>query len=330
MEKTTSQKILDYIKRNGQASGKELEDYLGTIGSRAVRKQLKNLLDKGFLSKAGRPPKVYYLLALHNFQKVNEQSLSLPDKKTFDVIEDRYLFISPTGEAKYGWEGFTLWCEKTKQDPVKTAGEYITTLKRYDKFRRGDLISGIEKMKHTFEKVFLDKLFYLDFYSIERFGKTKLGQMLLYAKQSQNKTLIRNIVGEIKNKIQKVVRKYEIDGVLFIPPTVKREVQFMKELENGLKLSIKTLGVAKVKTEIAVPQKTLSRLEDRIENAKRTIVVDDTGSYKNILIIDDAVGSGSTLNETARQIKRKGICSGQVIGLAITGSYKGFDVISEV
>jgi len=54
------------------------------------------------------------------------------------------------------------------------------------------------------------------------------------------------------------------------------------------------------------------------------------GSYKNILLIDDAVGSGSTLNETAGQIKRKGICKGQVIGLTITGSFKGFDVISEV
>ena len=52
--------------------------------------------------------------------------------------------------------------------------------------------------------------------------------------------------------------------------------------------------------------------------------------YNNILLIDDAVGSGSTINETAKKIKQKGICKGRVIGLAITGSFKGFDVISEV
>lgn len=326
MEETTTQKILDYIRKNNQASGKELVEYLGTIGARAVRKQLKNLLDRGLLEKNGRPPKVYYSLV----EKKAPFVLPQIDKKAFKVIEERYLFISPTGEAKYGWEGFLLWCEKTKQNPVKTASKYVATLKKYDKFRREDLISGMDKMKHTFDAVFLDKLFYLDFYSIERFGKTKLGQMLLYAKQSQNRALIRKIVEEIKEKIQKVIREYRVDGVLFVPPTVKREIQFMKELENGLKLPIKTLTVAKVKTEISVPQKTLNKLEDRIENAKRTIVVEDTGSYKNILLIDDAVGSGSTLNETARQIKRKGICSGQVVGLAITGSYKGFDVISEV
>jgi len=154
--------------------------------------------------------------------------------------------------------------------------------------------------------------------------------MLLYAKQSQNKELIRKIVEQIQRRLKGVAREYKIDGVLFIPPTVKREVQFMKELENGLNLPMKTLAVAKVKTEIIVPQKTLNKLEDRIENAKRTIVVEDTGFYKNILLIDDAVGSGSTFNETARQVKRKGMCSGKIIGLAITGSFKGFDVISEV
>jgi hypothetical protein len=42
------------------------------------------------------------------------------------------------------------------------------------------------------------------------------------------------------------------------------------------------------------------------------------------------VGSGATLNETALQVKRMKVCSGKIIGLAITGSYKGFDVIIEV
>lgn len=59
-------------------------------------------------------------------------------------------------------------------------------------------------------------------------------------------------------------------------------------------------------------------------------MVSDNSQHGNILLIDDAVGSGSTLNETARQIREKGICNDKIIGLAITGSFKGFDVISEV
>ncbi|HWY79313.1 MAG TPA: hypothetical protein VNW29_03055 [Candidatus Sulfotelmatobacter sp.] len=104
----------------------------------------------------------------------------------------------------------------------------------------------------------------------------------------------------------------------------------MKELEKQLNLPVQVLTVTKIKTDIIIPQKTLPRLEDRIENAKHTIIVDDTRKYKNVLLIDDAVGSGSTLNETAKQLKDKKLVSGQIIGLAITGSFKGFDVISEV
>ncbi|MFA6622451.1 MAG: hypothetical protein WCV43_08870, partial [Candidatus Caldatribacteriota bacterium] len=76
-------------------------------------------------------------------------------------------------------------------------------------------------------------------------------------------------------------------------------------------------------------QKTLNKLDDRIDNAKKTIVVEDCFQYNNVLLIDDAVGSGATLNETAAQIKQNKIAK-NVIGLAITGSFKGFDVISEV
>lgn len=323
---TTSQKIIDFISKNGQASGKELTSYLGNITARAVRKQLKNLLDKGTLRKIGRPPKVYYLFAKDR-EIIDKSNV---DQNTLRIINNRYLFISPIGEAKGGWEGFLAWCKKTKQDPIKTAEDYVSTLKKFDHFRKNNLIDGMQKMKNTFKEVFLDDLFYLDFYSIERFGKTKLGQMLLYAKQSQNISLMKELIAEIRPRILEVINRYKIDGVLFIPPTVKREIQFMKILEEQLQLSIKKISVAKIRTQIIIPQKTLSKLEDRIENARQTIIVDETALYKNVLLIDDAVGSGATLNETARQIKNKRLVSGKIIGLAITGSFKGFDVISEV
>ena len=149
-------------------------------------------------------------------------------------------------------------------------------------------------------------------------------------KQSQNISLIRRLVDEIRPEIVRLIHSQNIDGILFIPPTVKREIQFMKELEEKLRLPINTLSVTKIKTEIIVPQKTLSKLEDRIENAKKTIIVDDKKIYKNLLLIDDAIGSGATMNETARQIRNKNLASNNIIGLAITGSFKGFDVISEV
>lgn len=124
--------------------------------------------------------------------------------------------------------------------------------------------------------------------------------------------------------------KLKFDGIGFIPPTVKREVQLMKVLERGLIKNKRSVKITKVKTEIAVPQKTLNKLNDRIENARSTFVVEDNAIYNNILLIDDAVGSGATMNQIAGKIRDKNICQGEIIGLAITGSFKGFDVISEV
>src|SRR3989344_5054872 len=171
---------------------------------------------------------------------------------------------------------------------------------------------------------------FIDFYSIERFGKTKLGQLLLYAKQSQNRHLIKELIVDIKPAIAQLIKKNNIEAIGFIPPTVKREVQFMKELERQLHFKVAKISIFKIRNGISVPQKTLNKLEDRIENAKKTMVVDTTKQYKNILLIDDAVGSGATLNEIAAQIKTKGVGSGKIFGLAVTGSFKGFDVISEV
>lgn len=323
---STSEKIIKYITERGQASGKQLSDHLDGITARAVRKQLKNLLDKKVLRKVGKPPKVYYSLKENEKEYLVEEA----DKKIKKIIDERYLFISPIGKSKSGWEGFLSWCRKTKQDPLQTSKDYMVTLKKFDAMRKNGFIDGLAKMKNTFREVFLDRLFYLDFYSIERFGKTKLGQTLLYAKQSQSVRLIQDLIKEIHPKIVVLMDKYDIDGVLFIPPTVKREIQFMKELEKRLKLPVRTISVAKIRTDIIIPQKTLSKLEDRIENARYSIVVEDTGSFKNILLIDDAVGSGATMNETARQIKVRRMLSGKIIGLAITGSFKGFDIISEV
>jgi DNA-binding transcriptional ArsR family regulator len=324
MTTDTRVKILEYIKIHNHVRVPDLVREL-QITRASVHRQLNKLRDEGKLEKIGKPPKVYYSLAS---KKIDY--LHLADKAILKTINARYLYISPTGEEKRGWDGFLAWCEKTKQDPIKTANEYISTIKKFDKYKEGNLIDGMVKMKKTFKDVFLDKLYYLDFYSIERFGKTKLGQLLLYAKQSQSLVLMNQLNEQIRPEILRVIKEKRIDGILFIPPTVKREIQIMKELERQLALPMQTLSVTKIKTDIIVPQKTLSKLDDRVENAKKTIIVEDKKKYKNVLIIDDAVGSGATMNETARQIKDNSLVSGKIIGLAITGSFKGFDVISEV
>lgn len=324
MKTETSSKIQEYIRDHRQATAKELANFL-KISPQALFRQLAKLQEKDIIKKIGRPPRVFYFIKEQTVK--TDVALQAGLKK---IIDAEYLIITPTGERKVGADGFVYWCHKTHQPIEKTAQEYVDTWKSCNKYRKNGLIDGTSKLNSTFQNTFLDKLFYIDFYSIERFGKTKLGQLLLYGKQSQNKKMIQEIIDLVQPYLTDLVKKYNIDGIGFIPPTVKREVQFMTVLERELQLKAHIIPIIKLKTEVVVPQKTLNKLEDRIENAQKTIIVQANAQYKNILLIDDAVGSGATLNETAQQIRVNGICSGKIIGLALTGSFKGFDVISEV
>lgn len=320
------QKIIKYVKEMGAVSAKDLIEYI-SISKQALFLHLKYLIENNYLSKIGSPPRVFYIL--NEEEKKNLDVVFSKDIQ--EIIDKNFLLITPIGKIKEGIEGFIFWCSSNNLDPKKTAKEYVDTLNKYDKHRlKSGLIDGTQKIKNSFDKIFLNKIFYLDFYEIERFGKTKLGQLLLYSKQSQDKRLIKNISFVIKDRILNLIKEYKIDAVCFIPPTVKREIQFMKELEKNLNLSLKKINIIKIKSDIAVPQKTLSKIVDRVKNAENTFFVNDKGFYNNILIIDDAVGSGSTLNIVAKKIKQAKINKGKIIGLAITGSYKGFDVISEV
>jgi DNA-binding Lrp family transcriptional regulator len=311
----TSEKILKFLEENSQTATGTLVDYL-EITDRAVRKQLKSLLDSGQIMKAGKPPRVYYSLAPQVVENNVDEKI---DQRIYKLIEKEFYYISPRGSVHEGYEGFVYWCDERKMNVQKTAERYAEIIKKYHAYRRNGLIDGTYKIVASFDEVALDKVFYVDFYSMEIFGKTKLGQLLLFAKQSQNRKLINEIADIIKPALLRVIEKYHIDGVAFIPPTVKR-----------LNLDVRIVSVNKIQTPITVPQKTLTKIEDRIINARETMSLDDTGNYQNILLIDDALGSGATLNEVAKKIRQKGICKGKIIGFVITGSFKGFEVISEV
>ena len=211
MRTDTKQKLLAYIKLRRSVSAKEMVEHL-EISKQAIFKHLAVLLRDNDIKKVGRPPKVFYSLCVD--QKI--VPIGHVDMVIKKIIDERYLYISPSGEITHGWKGFLRWSEKTAQEPVKTAAEYIATLARYDAFRKNGLIDGMKKMKATFKDPALDALLYVDFYSIERFGKTKLGQTLLNAKQSQDKRMMKSIAEEVRTHAEMLIEKYHIDGVVCV------------------------------------------------------------------------------------------------------------------
>ncbi|HVU85100.1 MAG TPA: hypothetical protein VHC50_09675, partial [Puia sp.] len=229
-------------------------------------------------------------------------------------------------------DAFDYWCRQRKLPVLKTLAEFKTTKIKYEDYYDEDgTINGIEKLKNTkgYDKIWLDELYYLDFYAIERFGKTRLGTLLHYAKQGQNKYLMSIMLKEIAPAIKNFMKLHEADAVGFVPPTIRREVQLMKYLQSQLKISLPVIEIKKLSGIIPVPQKSLSKLDERIRNAENTFAVTEQRHFKHLVLIDDAVGSGSTLNQISGKIKGKKVAD-KITGLAIVGSFKGFDVITDI
>lgn len=333
MLSTTRPFILQFIRQRGQARAHDLIKELN-LSRVTIHKHLKQLIIKGELQKIGVAPLVYYLIPE---PKKTAKPVVLPPEVE-KTLENRYLYISPKGDILPGLKGFMVWQSNTQQQNTPAlAKKYFTIRQEADQFMTKDgWVDAISRLRAVFSNSVVNNLYYQDFYSLPIFGKTKLGQLVLYAKQSQNRQLINELVKEVKPVIDKIITKYKIKAVAFIPPTVPRQLQFIQEFQQSLNLALPTIPLVKVRSgRVIVAQKTLSKLADRIENARNTIFTkpaaqSKTFKYSSLLLIDDAVGSGATLNETANKLKKEGWVSQKIIGFAIVGSYKGFDVISEI
>nr|MDD3719828.1 HTH domain-containing protein [Candidatus Gracilibacteria bacterium] len=326
MKTTTKNDIVEYIRANAPVSINMIKEKFN-LSNQIIHRHIKSLIEQGSIYKVGTPPKVFYfafsneIISFTNGQLVTDNSF----------LDENFVFFGPDGSLKYGKDGFIFWCQRHNLDYTKEYEIYKHTIKKYLEYKdKNGFIDGLTKMKATFGEVYLDKVFYLDFYSIEKYGKTMLGNLMLYAKQTGSKELAMKILEKIKEPIYKLIEIEGIDSYAFIPPSIDRKVQLMDLLKKGLGLPFKELKLMKIFKNTPVPQKSLSKAEDRVINARDTIYVKDRDFLSDtILLIDDAVGSGATLNETAKKIKEQKIAK-HVIGLAIVGSFKGFEVISEV
>jgi predicted transcriptional regulator len=336
-KRSYKQIILEFIKHNYEVSPIEIITKTG-ISQQTVHNNLKNLIEEHLITKKGNGLNVSYSFNKYLHQKQEYDFLDSIELR-FDTINQNYIFISPSGERLDGIAGLNRFIQKNKLKFVKTTEEYISTLAKYQKFLgKNNLIDATKKFTLTFpEYKDLEKVYYCDFYAIARFGKTKLGNLMFYGKQSQNLKLIKEVCGIVKPTILEFIKQNNIKAVAFVPPTINREVQFMSVLQRELNLDVPIIKLKKLVNDIAVQQKTIKLAEDRIINAEN-IVVEMNPNFENVLILDDAVGSGSTFAVIAKKLRLKKVVTGKIFAIAIVGSpngviddqKKGFEVINEV
>ncbi len=329
MKTNTRQTILELIKKHGQVSPHQLQQELD-FGTAAIHRQLRKLEASESIIKIGKAPRTMYVL--------RDAGVSLPAISSLPdtiavVIEDQYAYVNPDGIILKGVEGFAHWVQKTGMGDhfLSLAKEYVKVRQEADEWYRGQpWIAATSKFSQTFPKTEIDQVAYANFYALPKFGKTRLGTYTLHAKVSQNLSLMKLLATEIKPIIQRLIKEWKIQAVGYIPHSIPRNRPLLPVIARELALTLPEISVEKLYAGVVrVPQKSLSKLTDRVENAQKTLYVTENVPWQRVLLIDDAVGSGATLNEVAHKLKTQHATK-FVAGFAIVGSYKGFEVISEV
>ena len=176
-------KIIKLLKERNDLSVKEMIDLL-QVSKQAIHKSIIQLLEADEIIKFGKVPKTIYRLKEKQLA-VTTAAITIDDKSA-QILQKNFLLVTETGEMKEGLDGFANWCRQRKLPVEKTITEFLITKAKYEQYyNKLSLIDGNEKLQNTkgYNKIFLDQVYYLDFYAIERFGKTRLGTLLHYAKQ---------------------------------------------------------------------------------------------------------------------------------------------------
>ena len=291
-----------------------------------IQKYLKSLLDEGIIIKNGNVPNVRYSL-IENF------SLNIYETFIYKDLEKVYI----------GNEGFIKWYAKDESNiSLKEAiAHYEEDFKKYTSKKENgilDISYGKEIIKE-YSDVLVDKILCIDSYNIPLRSKnkrSKLAVLLEIVKNHNNsEKVIKQYLKILLSLTTKIIVKYiknnSIDCIAFVPPTAKRKIQIMKKLEDEIKVFLPKKSYCKIKkyydSELRQEQKTINSRMGRIENAKQTFSVKCIEKYNTVLLIDDLIGSGGTVNEIARKMIKQGVAK-KVIVLALVGvSSKKFPVV---
>ncbi len=328
------QQVLDCFRGNNSLTPSEIAEMLWK--SRAIiHRYIKSLVEKWILKKLGTPPHVRYSLSDTRNQEIlipssNVWILSYHDRT---MLDQYFLKFSARGERLYGYIGFEKWCQERRLDPLIKSEQYRKIAEHIESLRDD---CGLMEATHIFDKNFEKEVFshvyYADQYTWMDFWRGKLAELTFYAKLTQNKSLLDETISAILPKLECLIAREKIDAIAITPWSIERKNQLLHILAKKLKpLWVPQIKLVKYYREgIAIPQKSLKSRTERIQNARETIYIDaDLEWIKKILLIDDFVGSGATLYETAAKFYDRGV--GEIIGFAWVGNTNlKYDVINEI
>ncbi len=338
---TSLRPILDVLSEYGELSPKQISEKTG-LWKTITQAYLKELVTRGEIEKVGAPPKTRYKIY---WKQDNPWVVYVPilgfawdnpfDYQTRKILDENFTKFSSTG-TRYQWlDGFYKWVNKREENIDTMVNNFLKVQQKIvDIQDTCGIIDATDYFWKQFDEVYLDAVYYADLYIWLEFGRWRLAEITFYAKQSQNTKLINESIDEIFPKLECLIAREKPDAIVITPWSIDRRNQLLKILGNSLKVfNIPSIRLTKYSPSgILIPQKSLKTSKEREENAKNTIFVDDVGvsEYKKVLLIDDFVWSGATLNETAKKLKDAWV--GEVIGFTFVGNLNlnEYEIIREI
>ncbi len=181
-----------------------------------------------------------------------------------------------------------------------------------------------ELLKEEKKRKFDSTGFVKDFFSPFIFEKEGALQSLIHQLKYNNKFGIGNYLGElIAQSGERIIRSWRCDFIIPIPlhPIKKAErgynqsKQIAKGISQKLNIKVKSNTLKRIKfTE----SQTKMNLHERRENVKNVFSVKYFNPRnKNLILVDDVITTGSTINSAAEALKNKGANNIYALSIAL-------------
>lgn len=319
----------------------------------SIGKILKLWVELWYIQKTWKAPHSYYSITdlakthfgLTQTQNIWKESTILLEYSDRKLLDSFYKFES-NGKVLSWAEGFVKRCQNPKRniDPYEAAKRYIQIIHSIENRKNAcglidvtkEFIQG-SKQKHKQSKIFIDRMYYCDRNNYDEFGRGPLAEQAFFAKTSSNMHLNKKVIQEVLPFIDCLIHKQKIDAIAITPWSINRKVQLLWVLRKALSIyHIPFIPLEKYfPHNIPIAQKSL-KWDQRFVNAESSLQINMQAiqkvpkKYHTILLIDDFVGSGATMNISAKKIKQLQLTE-NIIWLAFVGNIDmSYEVISEI
>ena len=315
----TKQKIIDLL-RDQYLSPRNVQHEIG-ISASVVHDHLRDLVERGLVEKFGTAPHVSY---------------TARKKTAVDVVNEQFVFQDSLGVLHTGIHGLRLWSDRglkklSFEEKIDLYANRVSIMESNNRDGVFDMTEKLQNIVAIGEDAYLREMVCLSLRSVQDFGRTKMGVYMDIVKSVGNTKIMDAVLDFSVPLIIAYAKRQQVNAVGFIPPTRSRPKQIMTLLEKRFRkgpLRVATVDIKKIRRDIPREQKTIRDLKDRIYNASHTFHISNYShvhNYKKILLVDDFIGSGTTLNQVAKMLRKRGFV-GEVFGLGVVGEERGYSV----